>query len=1040
MKSPARGRSRPRAGLRVADLLLMPEEHKTLANWLIRRYEASLQEIADHVGQDPATVKQTLDALLAKGLLKTVESGGEEKYRIHLAPKSGRQMPKDIYKVLDNSSQQANVFISYSRRNKPFVERLHASLEATDREVWVDWENIPLAVDWWQEIELGIELADTFIFVISPDSVQSKVCGQEVEHAVKHNKRLVPVVHQDVSPDQVHPELARLNWIMMRADDDFEAGLHGLLQALDRNIEYVRTHTRILLRALEWDRNGRDASYLLRGKDLQQANAYLVQGRDEEPKPTPLHNQYVLASADAEADAQQAEVQRQSTVVENQRQWLRLVTAASILTIALGLTSLGLYRQTATARAAAEKARIEALSRSAEALFLSNQRFEALVAATQAGQLLQSQERTARDPQLQAAVTSALRQALFWVYERNQFTGHEGTVWQVEFSQTGDRILSVGADGTLRLWQLDGTPLQTLTVGVSLNDADLSPDGETIAAVDIQGNGYLWSRQGELLRQWSAHGDSPARVVRFAPDQGAIATGGEDGHINLWDPTTGTLIRTLAGHRGGVQALAFSADGQALLAGDERGWLYRWSTTGTLVTDVQAHRGPIQDLALKDDTLAVASHDRTVSLWRVPPGESALVSLAQFRTHAAPVNRVMFSPNGQQLITAGEDKSIRLWSRNGQPQGVLLGHTGQVTAVAVHPTANLLVSGGSDRTIRLWTLDRPHITPLPGHEAPVEQVAVSPKDDLIATVSGDRTLRLWRQDGTPLQILRAGDAPLLSVAFHPDGQRVAAASADGNLYLWSVDGATPPQIIAAHRSPAYDLAFSPDGRYLASAGDDRQVVVWTLTGDRVLTLPEYRDGVLSLAFSPDGQTLATGGEDYRIQLWDRQGQALKTLAGHQGAITDLAFSPDGQVLASASADNTARLWSLPQGDQVATLAGHQDGVRAVAFNPQGGEVATASSDNTLRFWQLDGTPLSTLSGHEASVNGIAYTANGDHIVSVSSDRTALLWHLGDLRSLEALLAASCQWLQDYLHSNPTLPAEWRHICDTVAPQPHGPEA
>ena len=1034
LKAPARRRSRSQSGLRVADLLLMPEAHKTLANWLIRHYEASLEEMTEQVGQDPATVKTTLDTLLEKGLIKTVKSEQGVKYRVNLAPKSGRQMPKDIYNVLDGSAQQANVFLSYSRRNKPFVERLHTSLEATERQVWVDWENIPVAVDWWKEIELGIELADTFIFVLSPDSVQSKVCGQEIEHAVRHNKRLVPVVHQDVSPAQVHPELSRLNWIMMRPDDDFEASFQGLLHALDRNIDYVRSHTRILLRALEWDRHSRDASYLLRGKDLQLANGYLAQGREEEPKPTSLHHQYVLTSNDAEAATQQAELQRQSTVLEAQRQWLRLALAASIVTITLSLTSLGLYRQANETKALAQRARVEALSRSAEALFLSDQRFDALLVATQAGKLLQVQEADSRDPELQAGVTSALRQALFWVYERNQFDGHGGTVRQVEFSQNGRLILSAGADGTLRLWQPNGTLLKTIEVGVPLNDADLAPDGETIVAVDIDGNSYVWHRGGDLLRQWTAHGDHPARVVRFAPDQGIIATGGADGRIHLWNPDTGALIQSLEGHRGGVQALMFSPDGQTILAGDQRGWIYRWSSSGDLQAEIQAHRGPIQDLALHDDTLAVASHDLTVSLWRSAPDPSTLTSLERFEAHRNPVNRVMFTPDGQQLITAGADNAIQLWSRDGHPEGILLGHTGQVTAVDIHPTDHTLISGGSDRTLRLWTLDRPHVTPIPGHEGPVEAVAITADGATVATVSGDRTLRLWRQDGSPLNILRAGDAPLLDVAFHPGGQRVAAASADGKLYLWGVYGSREPQVIEAHRGPVHALTFSPDGEVLVSAGGDRQVVLWTLAGQRISSLPEHSESIFSLAFSPDGRTLATGSQDYQVHLWTRQGTWVQTLNGHQGSVTALAFSPDGNALASGSADNTARLWSVPAGESLATLEGHQDAVRAVAFNPAVDEIATASSDNTLRFWHPDGTPLSTLSGHEERVNGLVYTPEGDRIISASHDRTVLMWHLGDLDSLETLVTRSCRWLWDYLHTNRNVSEDLRHMCDD--PQAH----
>ncbi|MEL6384071.1 MAG: TIR domain-containing protein, partial [Cyanobacteria bacterium J06626_18] len=240
LKGQPRDRSQRRSprvpGLKVADILTMPPEQQSLVNWLMRHPEAVSQTIADHIGRDVHQVQTALTELTAQGLLTTREKDGDLYYRVKLAPKSGRQMPKDVWQVLDNNTRQANVFISYSRRNKEFVQKLHAALESTGREIWVDWENIPVAVDWWQEIQVGIELADTFVFVLSPDSVASKVCRQEIKEAVRHNKRLVPIVCQDVDPAKVHPELARLNWIFLRSQDDFEKGFKGLLEALDQDL------------------------------------------------------------------------------------------------------------------------------------------------------------------------------------------------------------------------------------------------------------------------------------------------------------------------------------------------------------------------------------------------------------------------------------------------------------------------------------------------------------------------------------------------------------------------------------------------------------------------------------------------------------------------------------------------------------------------------------------------------------------------------------------------------------------------------------
>ena len=93
----------------------------------------------------------------------------------------------------------ADAFISYSRKDKDFVSTLYAAFERSQKNIWVDWNNIPLTSDWWAEIEKGIEGADTFVFVISPDSIASEICGKEILHAVRNNKRLFPIVRRDAT-------------------------------------------------------------------------------------------------------------------------------------------------------------------------------------------------------------------------------------------------------------------------------------------------------------------------------------------------------------------------------------------------------------------------------------------------------------------------------------------------------------------------------------------------------------------------------------------------------------------------------------------------------------------------------------------------------------------------------------------------------------------------------------------------------------------------------------------------------------------------
>ncbi len=197
----------------------------------------------------------------------------------------------------------AKVFISYSRKNIEFAKRLTGELQKSELDFWVDWEGIPPTVDWWMQIEKGIEEADVFLFLISPDSVKSKICIQEIDYAIKNGKRLIPLMVRDVKGDDIPAQLSHINWIFFREEDDFDTALGKLLTSIRTDYEWVQAHRRLQVKALEWERNSHEHSFLLRGKDLQDAELQLATNTSKEPHPTDLQREFVFASRKA-ADRQ----------------------------------------------------------------------------------------------------------------------------------------------------------------------------------------------------------------------------------------------------------------------------------------------------------------------------------------------------------------------------------------------------------------------------------------------------------------------------------------------------------------------------------------------------------------------------------------------------------------------------------------------------------------------------------------------------------------------------------------------------------------
>ncbi len=193
----------------------------------------------------------------------------------------------------------SDVFISYSRRDSEFMAKVHARLTEDGHDVWVDWEDIPPTADWWQEIRAAIEEAHVFAFIISPNSVQSDICRDEIQYAIDNNKRFIPILYQeieDVDAAHVHPAIRSHNWISFLTETEYEKSFTRLIDSFTNEPDYLRRHTRLLVHAREWQENNRQPGYLLKGEELREFQQWLALGQVQNPKPTELQYDYILAS------------------------------------------------------------------------------------------------------------------------------------------------------------------------------------------------------------------------------------------------------------------------------------------------------------------------------------------------------------------------------------------------------------------------------------------------------------------------------------------------------------------------------------------------------------------------------------------------------------------------------------------------------------------------------------------------------------------------------------------------------------------------
>jgi WD40 repeat protein len=553
-----------------------------------------------------------------------------------------------------------------------------------------------------------------------------------------------------------------------------------------------------------------------------------------------------------------------------------------------------------------------------------------------------------------------------------------------------------------------------------------SPDGRRLVSVGEDARVIVWDfASRKRLATLTDHAGA-VTTVAYSPDGKWLATGGADRTAIVWDAATFEKVATLRDHRDAVTSVAFTPDGKYLATAscnDERTVLWgagRWQKVrelafgncwGTLpftpdsrhvvdhwmgVWDLETGRNVAPSSTAWEGNWVAVSPDGALAVAATSGGNVRFFDLKLRkllddvpRVHRDHGRAVAFSPDGRYVATGAE--KIVLWDAAARKQIVPLEYSSIVWNLAFSPDGRFLVSTHGDGAIIVWDADkRERVANFNEHGGAVESVAFSWDGRRVASAGADGSVIVWdAASGRKENVFADYDNSVNAVAFSPDGAWLVTGDQDGNVSLRDLARGASLKVGGGH----YCVAVSPDGRWVASSDN----VIDRSTGRAVSYKglgSEADTGCYGVDFSSDGRLLACASSDQeQLLVWDATSWRLlgRVQAGGTN-FKSVRFSPDGRLLVTGDVQGAVRLWEASPLREIALVGRHAARVNAVAFSPDGREIASASDDQTVALWDVSSSRLVARVGtHTAPVRSVAFSPDGRRIVTGGDDKSVRIY-------------------------------------------------
>lgn len=871
----------------------------------------------------------------------------------------------------DGQTASSIVFISYSRKDKAFVRKLNDSLDSNGVDAWVDWEGIPLSSDWMEEITRAIEGGDAFLFVISPDSLASKVCMEELELGLKYNKKLIPILYREPNKgSEMHEKLAATNWVYLREQDDFDATIPKLIESIQTDLGWVRQHTRLLQRATEWDEKNRNNSFLLQGADLEDAEHWMTEAAAKENREVvPIQAEYIAESRTA--------------ATKRQRIALIGISLALVVSIALGIVAL--FSRNEAVRSEQGRATQQAIAEENEAVAKANEQARA------------TQQAIAEENEVLAKQNENIAKAQRSAAEARIFQNQAG---ELDLStllaiDSWERSPSFLAEDILRRnTSLIPVPINQMKHDKLIWNVQVDPESKNFITSSSDSTACVWSFEDGRQRFCVQLEDVVNEAVFNKVDGKTIITGDDTGSVRIWDAETGELLHQYD-FDGAIWDMSISPDGEwlAVARDDNAASIISLTDPDTDIFNINRSSSVyVTTFSPDSEWIAIGEANGEVIIWNVDNN-----FFLQAPTHLDEVYVVKFSPNGDWIVSGGADSTVRVSeARTGQERFVHT-HGDWVEDIAFSPDGSWFAVAADDNNVWVWETETGEEKLRLEHHHFVQKVRVSKDGRWIASSSHDRTLRIWDAvSGSQMMQI-----PLIAegsgLAFNADSTRIAVGDHKGNLSLWDTSYLETRLNSIAFPEIVHEANFSPSNEWLIANTDER--LVWQFPAEQVLEIQSTEQGTpiinaealtYDLDISPDSEWVVVGEREKKRAILHNLKSSESTLLDHSAKVLGVAFSPDSSLVATTGDNAKVFIWNTTTG-AVEFSFDNPSTVLSVAFQPNGTHLV-AGMQNKAIIWDTE-TQKQVIGLLQAGdISAVAYSNDGKMLATASSDGTIYVWN------------------------------------------------